>query len=1310
MNSKGRASVAASLRKAKRVPSTVWYFILVLLCLAGAGLTARLLPVGATQTTAQSTDELWQEITTTASALAQTRKLGLDRGRVLRLNRQALAQLLSQAPREFTSEAQQTKITLPLPLPDGTLARFRIEESPVLVPELAAQYPEIKSYRGQGIDDPALAMRCDLTPQGFHALILSGGEAVNIHPVEPGDLTTYLSYSGQDLKNELQQVRCHLDEERLGRESELPAAASPQFQSGATLRTFRLAIATTQEYTNHPQLGGGTVAGAIASLNTWVNNLNVIYEAELSVHLNLVTDNRLIFTAEPDGFTNGTPGTMMREVQPKLRDVLGVNNYDVGHVLGTNSGGVAGLGVVCENTGDFGPGKGGGASGMGGPVGNSGSLNLWAHEIGHQFGADHTMNGTLGSCNGNRSARSAWEPGSGSTIMSYAGTCNNDNTEGNQLRFHAGSLNQMLNYLSSATGASCGARANTGNNPPNVSGGSDFTIPRNTPFTLTAVGSDPDLNDLARLTYVWEQMDAGGDNFANDGSEASYSDANDPPTTTRPLFRAFAPTTSPSRTFPSLTYILNNANDPPHQAGGRNTAEELPRVGRTLNFRVTLRDNRGGGGGVSDDHVTLTVDGNSGPFLVTAPNAAATWTVGSRQTVTWNVSNTNAAPINAASVRILLSTDGGLTFPITLAADTPNDGTEDITVPNGLSAAAARVKVEAVGNIFFDISDANFTISAGAGCPVISSVTPNAGNAGTNVTINGAGFTGLTAVRFGGNVTAANLNVVSDTQITATVPTGAVTGPLTLSKTNCPDVSLAVFTVCTNAPAILQVDDGSAENASSEGSYFLNRLTPTNYPATLSRVAIRFDGFQGVPAGTPITIVAGANTDGDANIDNTAFQLLDAQVGALGQFVSYEIARPITISAGDFVVGYRIAAPAGSFPLLEDTTTVRNRSYTSRDGVRFEARATGNFLIRAEYLSGCGGGVTCPTVTSLNPTNGRPGSTITITGTNFTDVTAVRFGANAPAVFTINSSTQITATVPANAATGPVTISRVGCPDAQTASFTVVPLTCPTVTGVNPPKAAPGSAITITGAGLTGVSVVKFANEVSASFTVNSDTQITAIVPPGAAVGPITISRTGCPNVQTADFLPCGIPLAPLQVDDGASEGAFGSGANTLFLVNRLTPVNYPARLDSVQILFAAFQNIPAGANITVLAGANADGDANIDNTVFQTVPAQVGTLGQFTSYNLTTPLTINAGDFVIGFSITPATNGFPILRDTTAPKGRSYSSTNGSAFNLIDNQANLFIRGQYSLSCATAGNPAPTLASLSPATAAAGRSSTASR
>ncbi|MGH9602625.1 MAG: reprolysin-like metallopeptidase, partial [Terriglobales bacterium] len=563
------------------------------MCLSLAGLTSRLLPVGAVapaQPIPQSTDEIWQEITPSAEVLTESRALGLDRGRVLRLNRQALALLLSQAPREFTGAAQETEIVLPLPLPDGTLARFRIEESPAMAPELAAQYPEIKSYRGQGIDDPALTMRCDLTPQGFHALILAGGEAVNIHPVEQSDLSTYLSYSGQDLKNELQQVRCHLDEGQFDRAGEPPTAFSPQFQSGATLRTFRLAVATAQEYTNHPQLGGGTVAGTIASLNTWVNNLNVIYEAELSVHLNLVTDNRLIFTAEPDGFTNGTPGTMMREVVPKLRDVLGPNNYDVGHVLGTDSGGVAGLGVVCVNTGDSGPGKGAGASGMGGPVGNSGSLNLLAHEVGHQFGADHSFNGTLGSCNGNRSARSAWEPGSGSTIMSYAGTCNNDNTEGNQLRFHAGSLNQMLNYLGGATGASCGVRANTGNNPPNVSGGPDFTIPRNTPFTLTATGSDPDLNDLARLTYVWEQIDAGGDNFANDGSEASYSDANDPPTTTRPLFRAFAPTPSPARTFPSLTYILNNANNPPHQAGGRNTAEELPRVGRALNFRVTLRD------------------------------------------------------------------------------------------------------------------------------------------------------------------------------------------------------------------------------------------------------------------------------------------------------------------------------------------------------------------------------------------------------------------------------------------------------------------------------------------------------------------------------------------------------------------------------------------------------------------------------------------------------------------------------------------------------------------------------------------------
>ncbi len=622
--------------------------------------------------------------------------------RAFRLNATALTELLNRAPQE-QSKKSAPEVVLPLPLPDGTFARFSLKESPILSAELAAQYPEIKSYLGQGLDDATLTLRCDWSPRGFHATLLGNEGAVSIHPARYDDVTTYVSYQGQDSPSSAVCNTTSLTEQVNEKVATL-TPNSPLITTGANLRIFRMAIATTQEYTNDPQLGGGTRAGAIASLNTWLNALNVIFERDLAVRFTLVTNDAVIFTAEPDGFTNGDPGKMHREVIPILKNGVGEANYDIGHVLGKGLSGVAG-GVPCTNE------KEAGASGMTGPIGNTGFLVLFAHEVAHQFKVPHSFNT---SCGGARVANAAVESGSGITIMSYGGLCKpNDLLGGDRVtHFHASSIMLMQATISNAA---CASTVATGNHPPTVSGGPDYTIPRQTPFTLTATGTDPDLGDLANLTYSWEQVDAGGANFGN----PAYNDAGDPPTTTRPIFRPFIPTKSPGRTFPSLTYILNNANTPPEtittQPGQvQQTAEQLPRVARQINFRVVLRDNRAGGGGLNDDNVTLTVDGAAGPFQVTAPNTAVNWTAGAQQTVTWNVNNTNIAPINAANVRITLSIDGGQSFPFVLAASVPNNGTASVTIPNGIATALARVKVEAVGNIFFDIRTyARAILSAG---------------------------------------------------------------------------------------------------------------------------------------------------------------------------------------------------------------------------------------------------------------------------------------------------------------------------------------------------------------------------------------------------------------------------------------------------------------------------------------------------------------------------------------------------------------------------------------------------------------------
>jgi hypothetical protein len=273
--------------------------------------------------------------------------------------------------------------------------------------------------------------------------------------------------------------------------------------------------------------------------------------------------------------------------------------------------------------------------------------------------------------------------------MAYPGICSPENLQQfHDDYFHAESFDQIAAYAA-GTGAACAATTATGNSPPVVSAGPDYTIPMGTPFTLTATGADPDGD---ALTYSWEEMDIG---------------AASPPMTddgTRPLFRSFNSVADPARFFPKLSDILNNTSP---------IGETLPSTTRAMNFRVTARDNRAAGGGVSSDAMVLNVTSAAGPFVVTAPNTPTTWTGGTTQTVTWNVANTATAPVSCANVKISLSTNGGNTFPIVLAASAPNDGSQTITVPN-VATTMGRIKVQGVGNVFFDVSNANFTIVQGS--------------------------------------------------------------------------------------------------------------------------------------------------------------------------------------------------------------------------------------------------------------------------------------------------------------------------------------------------------------------------------------------------------------------------------------------------------------------------------------------------------------------------------------------------------------------------------------------------------------------
>jgi uncharacterized repeat protein (TIGR01451 family) len=638
---------------------------------------------------AQSSDGIWQDVNEATLRLTGERPIVPTAYRAVSLDWTALNSLLAEAPADLPQAASPALI-LSLPLPDGGYGRFQIYQSSVMHPDLAAKFPEIQTYAGIGIDDPTAIVRLDTTPKGFHAMILSGNGRVFIDPYSNSGIDLYQSYFASDFVPNLPAdfepdvVLASINEDLAK-----PEAIAGAISSGGQLRTYRLAVAATGEYT---QYQGGTVPLALAEIVTAVNRVSGIYEREVAVKLELIANNEdIIYTdGATDPYSNNDGYAMLTQNQSNLDDVnvIGSANYDIGHVFSTGGGGIAGLGVICV-AGQ----KAQGVTGLIDPIGDPFYVDYVAHEIGHQFNANHSFNGNASSCGGGRNGGTAYEPGSGSTIMAYAGICGPQNIQSNSDDyFHGISFDEIVSFSTVGSGNGCAAISSTGNTPPTVDAGVNYNIPLNTPFTLTGLATDPD--GTASLTYNWEQFDLGP--------------AGDPrfPSGNAPIFRSFSPTPSPSRTFPQISDIVNNTET---------IGELLPSYARTMNFRLTARDNQTPAGGVASAVMTVTAVSSTGPFLVTYPDTAVTpWTGNAAETVTWNVAGTNQTPISCANVKIDLSTDGGFTYPTTLLASTANDGSANVTVPN-INSSTARVRVACADNIFFDISDANFTIQLGGG-------------------------------------------------------------------------------------------------------------------------------------------------------------------------------------------------------------------------------------------------------------------------------------------------------------------------------------------------------------------------------------------------------------------------------------------------------------------------------------------------------------------------------------------------------------------------------------------------------------------
>lgn len=574
---------------------------------------------------------------------------------------------------ESRSEFSDT-FTMEIPLADGTFSTFLLEENNTMSLGLKEKFPEIKSFNAIAIDGSGYLGKVDFTSKGFHAMLLHPAENTQfVDPLYLSESSTHIAYQKKDFTT-TKEMNCEADFDLKG--DGLGDPKSGINYNSCVLRTYRIAIAATGEYTIFQ---GGSVAEALAAQVTTMNRVNGIYERDFGVTMTLVPNNDEIIYTNPntDPFSNGETFAMINENPPVINAVIGFSNYDIGHVFGTNSGGLAGFGVTCESN------KAAGVTGNNSPIGDPFDVDYVAHEIGHQFGGSHTFNN---SCNGNRSNSTAVEPGSGSTIMAYAGICNPNVQNNSDDHFHGVSMRQIGTRINSDN---CPVITGLDNLAPVLdSVVTDFFVPSLTPFALTAYAFDLDEDDV--LTYNFEQID-------NEISEQ-------PPlanATEGPNFRSFSPTTNPTQYFPRLETLTSS---------GSNQWQVLSSVDRSMSFRCSVKDNSEGGGCAQYEDLEFEVVSSAGPFFVTNPTQSGiTWEAFTSEVVTWDVANTNSPPINADLVNIFLSVDGGITYPFTLAEDVANNGATSVVVPNA-PTADARVMVMNTAGTFFDISNSDFTI------------------------------------------------------------------------------------------------------------------------------------------------------------------------------------------------------------------------------------------------------------------------------------------------------------------------------------------------------------------------------------------------------------------------------------------------------------------------------------------------------------------------------------------------------------------------------------------------------------------------
>ncbi|MFM5500480.1 reprolysin-like metallopeptidase [Aeromonas veronii] len=595
---------------------------------------------------------------------------------------------VAKVPLDYFAGLQAGASKLTLPLPDGGEVTFVLEAYNVLPADLAAKYPQIRTFKGYNPAHPVDTGRFDLGPQGFHAMFSHQGKMVFVDPLHNAE--GYAIYYQQDAYSRLEEDADKVigaDAKTLARKVQV---------DGNVRKRYTIAISAAGEYT---QYHGGSQVLALAAITTLLNRVNEVYQRDVGAEFQLASGNDSVIFTDPvtDPFYNGdnpdyvSGVSSIYEADDTSKNVLvqgeafangELGAFDIGHVVNTGGGGLAGLGVLC--TAD----KSAGMTGSDKPVGDAFFIDYVAHEIGHQFGADHTFNGTTGSCGGgNREAAQAWEPGSGTSIMAYAGICGDENIQPHSdPYFHSKSIEQMRAHM--ATVPACGTTLNLVNNAPQAVAGASYFIPANTPFVLKGAGADLDKDPL---TYTWEQIDLG------DPSSSALDMIDDG---SRPLFRFVSPTGSPERILPSLPSLLS---------GLLAKGEAWPTTNRDLNFRLTVRD---GKGGVASDDMKVQVINTGSAFRLTAPIGVAL-TPGASLAVSWDVAGTTLAPISCSKVDLFITQNEGTSWS-NLAVSQPNSGAATVTLPADL-ASSARLKVACSENIFFAISPSKLPIVQSGG-------------------------------------------------------------------------------------------------------------------------------------------------------------------------------------------------------------------------------------------------------------------------------------------------------------------------------------------------------------------------------------------------------------------------------------------------------------------------------------------------------------------------------------------------------------------------------------------------------------------